>query len=63
MNMSGTTQLVAPRREAPDKTSMSIDHDLWKEVRHTAIELDMSATSFVEEACKEKILKLRHGKQ
>jgi hypothetical protein len=57
-----TTQIITKKRENIDKTSMSIDHFLWKRIRHTAIELNISATDFVEKACREKIEKLQQSK-
>jgi hypothetical protein len=42
-----------------ESTSFNIDKDLWKEVRHVAIDLDMSATDFVEQALRDRLAKVK----
>lgn len=42
-----------------ESTSFNIEKDLWKEIRKAAIDLEMSATDFVEEALKEKLAKIK----
>lgn len=38
-------------------TSINIDQELWKEVKKTAIDLDITATDFLEQALREKLAK------
>ena len=45
-----------------EPTSVNIDPELWREVKHAAIDLNMSATDFFEEALKEKLAKVSRKK-
>ena len=45
-----------------ESTSINIDPDLWREVRHAAIDLGISATDFFEQALKEKLSKVKSKK-
>ena len=38
-----------------ESTSINIDPELWREVRKTAIDMDISATDFFEQALREKL--------
>ena len=59
--MVSKTELVTPsKREGIDKTSMSLNHELWSEIKHTAIDLHISATEFVEISCREQIIKIKN---
>ena len=53
-----TTEIseVEVKRES---TSVNIDPELWREVRHTAIDMGISATDFFEEALKEKLARVK----
>jgi hypothetical protein len=43
---------IGTKRES---TSINIDPELWREVRKTAIDMDISATDFFEQALREKL--------
>jgi hypothetical protein len=42
-----------------ESTSFNIEKELWKEVKHAAIELDISATDFVERALRVELAKVK----
>jgi Ribbon-helix-helix protein, copG family len=52
--MVGTEIPEIVKRES---TSINIDPELWREVRHAAIDMGISATDFFEQALKEKLAK------
>jgi predicted transcriptional regulator len=51
-----TTDIPELRREP---TSINIDPDLWREVKHAAIDMDVSATDFFEEALRRELARVR----
>ena len=42
-----------------ESRSINIDPDLWRELRKTAIDMNVSASDIFEEAIKEKLEKIR----
>ena len=42
-----------------EPTSVNIDPELWREVKHAAIDLNMSATDFFEEALRRELARVR----
>lgn len=54
-----TTEVIDMKREP---TSINIDPDLWREVKHAAIDLGESATDFFERALQTELMRVR-GKQ
>jgi hypothetical protein len=45
-----------------EPTSINIDPELWREVRHAALDLDMSATDFFEQALRNELTRVRKEK-
>jgi hypothetical protein len=45
-----------------ESTSINIDPELWREVRHAAIDMGISATDFFEQALREKLAKVKGRK-
>jgi hypothetical protein len=45
-----------------ESTSINIDPELWREVRHAAIDMGISATDFFEQALREKLTKVKGRK-
>lgn len=54
------TEITEMKREP---TSINIDPELWREVRHAAIDMDISATEFFEQALREKLAKTKGHKK
>jgi Ribbon-helix-helix protein, copG family len=42
-----------------EPTSISVDAELWKQVKKAAIDLDITATEFFEQALREKLSNLK----
>lgn len=53
------TEIEMAKREP---TSLNIDPELWREVRKTAIDMDISATEFFEQALREKLERIKREK-
>jgi hypothetical protein len=45
-----------------EPTSINVDPELWREVRHAAIDLNITATEFFEQALREKLAKVKSRK-
>jgi hypothetical protein len=54
-----STEITEMGRE---KTSINIDQELWREIRKTAIDLDMSATDFIEQAARKELARAKKEK-
>jgi hypothetical protein len=54
-----TTEIQETEMKQQKSTSIAVDPAIWREVKKTAVDLDISATKFLEQALTEKLSRVK----